>query len=817
MGEKSKKDNKSGSSRKGSDDHHGASDNDSAKKKKEKKSSKDRDRDDTSERSEKKKSKDKIPSSSPSPARGKKSPSKGLLGYPDEVIASPIHRSRDVELGFMGSSGDEEEKELYDGGNSTSPTAHYVSNAPSTKVRPKRVFYSVGGCERCLKYACGEILTDFLVTNRFVLYRLLICVCYFVVGVEVYHMWEGWSRSECFYFITVSTTTVGYGDFFPSDDRSRIFTTFYVIFGILVVLNSANKVIQFFVVQKTQTYVLQFIDLCVRVFYRNCGHKEEHKEKKGATLNTASWFKVMFSMLLLTGMIAGGTIFFMSNEKWTFARSLYWTVCTMLTIGYGDAGDGLQESTRVFLTWFIWVCVIVYIIAITNVTATFDELKAEALRYEILRQHAVDIIDILEDQREQDQSTDAAGLVSYTERLRLADHIENIRETLAMEGALVGGERYSMRVKKGAGHGHSSSSSSGKGGGKKGHGKKGSSSRDGDGEFSYPSRGSTFGQDNPLARSRGNTNGRQKASVSGNNDTTSFMSIKFDELDESVIISDDDVRSIMIEAKKDRFVLDMLMKMGKVDQERDVDVLEEHFAKVENIRSLAARGEADIEQIDIDLAKVGGGGTLLGVANKYLLTNEKAQLKQENRIKGSIVPSSPIRAPAVKGVGEGASGKGASRASKSAGSNGGTQQHSSKGHVVLDHLRRGTYSVLLFFLPLLVVTSLSVSLLCSTARQSVFLHSLTPHGTSLTIISSHQSSINRRNTHITYCYNTGTVFPQQAAVAVKARMHDELRSSIRVQPAKAHNVGRNKQQPLTTIADDEPEEPPSSGSDRDSW
>jgi hypothetical protein len=391
----------------------------------------------------------------------------------------------------------------------------------------------------------------------------------------------------------VSTTTVGYGDFSPSDDRSRIFTTFYVIFGILVVLNSANKVIQFFVVQKTQAYVLQFIDLCVRVFYRNCGHKEEHKEKKGATLNTASWFKVIFSLLLLTGMIAGGTIFFMSNEKWTFTRSLYWTVCTMLTIGYGDAGDGLRESTRVFLTWFIWVCVIVYIIAITNVTATFEELKAEALRYEILRQHAVDIIDILEDQREQDQNADAAGLASYAERLKLADHIENIRETLAMEGALVGGERYSMRVKKGVGHSSRS----------KGGSKKGGSSRS-DGEFSYPSRGSTFGQDNPLAH------------ISGNNQKMSFMSIKFDELEESVTISDDDVRSIMMEAKRDRFVLDMLMKMGKVDQERDVDVLEQHFTKVENIRSLAARGEADMEQIDIDLAKVGGGGTLLGVANK---------------------------------------------------------------------------------------------------------------------------------------------------------------------------------------------------------
>jgi hypothetical protein len=65
------------------------------------------------------------------------------------------------------------------------------------------------------------------------------------------------------------------------------------------------------------------------------------------------------------------------------------------------------------------------------------------------------------------------------------------------------------------------------------------------------------------------------------------------------------------------------------------------------------------------------------------------------------------------------------------------------------------YAVLLSpFLPFLVCDVLSLS---SYQSITVCLHSLTPHGTSLTIIPyPPQSIINDTHTHITYCYLTGT-------------------------------------------------------------
>jgi hypothetical protein len=52
-----------------------------------------------------------------------------------------------------------------------------------------------------------------------------------VTGTIFYHYVEGWSWLDSFYFCTITLATVGYGDFTPTDDVSRLFTILYVMFG----------------------------------------------------------------------------------------------------------------------------------------------------------------------------------------------------------------------------------------------------------------------------------------------------------------------------------------------------------------------------------------------------------------------------------------------------------------------------------------------------------------------------------------------------------------------------------------------------------
>ncbi len=55
------------------------------------------------------------------------------------------------------------------------------------------------------------------------------------VGVVFYTNVEHWSIVDSIYFCVVTLATVGYGDLTPTTQAGRIFTIFYIIFGIAIV------------------------------------------------------------------------------------------------------------------------------------------------------------------------------------------------------------------------------------------------------------------------------------------------------------------------------------------------------------------------------------------------------------------------------------------------------------------------------------------------------------------------------------------------------------------------------------------------------
>jgi hypothetical protein len=59
-----------------------------------------------------------------------------------------------------------------------------------------------------------------------------------LVGVIVYHWLEGWDYIDALYFCVVTLATIGYGDLTPTTPEAKLFTVFYVIngIGILVAL-----------------------------------------------------------------------------------------------------------------------------------------------------------------------------------------------------------------------------------------------------------------------------------------------------------------------------------------------------------------------------------------------------------------------------------------------------------------------------------------------------------------------------------------------------------------------------------------------------
>jgi hypothetical protein len=65
---------------------------------------------------------------------------------------------------------------------------------------------------------------------------LSIAVVLLVVGMLFYRQAEGWTLFQSLYFSVITLATVGYGDFSPATFAGRLFTIFYVLAGVGVIV-----------------------------------------------------------------------------------------------------------------------------------------------------------------------------------------------------------------------------------------------------------------------------------------------------------------------------------------------------------------------------------------------------------------------------------------------------------------------------------------------------------------------------------------------------------------------------------------------------
>ena len=83
---------------------------------------------------------------------------------------------------------------------------------------------------------------------------LIVLVVLLLIGTVYFHQVEEWSYVDSFYFSTMTLTTVGYGDLTPATDYSKIFTSFYAIFGIGAMLYTIGTIIGKFVFRQEKRF-----------------------------------------------------------------------------------------------------------------------------------------------------------------------------------------------------------------------------------------------------------------------------------------------------------------------------------------------------------------------------------------------------------------------------------------------------------------------------------------------------------------------------------------------------------------------------------
>ena len=56
------------------------------------------------------------------------------------------------------------------------------------------------------------------------------------IGAALFHWLEGWSWLDSLYFVVITLTTIGYGDFSPTMPLTKLITIFYGLNGVILLL-----------------------------------------------------------------------------------------------------------------------------------------------------------------------------------------------------------------------------------------------------------------------------------------------------------------------------------------------------------------------------------------------------------------------------------------------------------------------------------------------------------------------------------------------------------------------------------------------------
>jgi Ion channel len=181
--------------------------------------------------------------------------------------------------------------------------------------------------------------------------RLLALFLLYLFGTLYYNAVEHWKPLDCVYFITVSISSIGYGAFHPTTDNSRIFTSFFVIFGIYLTISTVQEFASIFLLVQQNRFL-------------------KHIQVQYPFVNkiSLSVFGAAFAMFI-------GTIVMALNEGWTAAFAWYWSVVTLTTIGYGDFTVH-KDSSKCFIIAFIICCVLMFATALNNIVESQHELKS---------------------------------------------------------------------------------------------------------------------------------------------------------------------------------------------------------------------------------------------------------------------------------------------------------------------------------------------------------------------------------------------------------------------------------------------------------
>ena len=192
---------------------------------------------------------------------------------------------------------------------------------------------------------------------------------YWVVGAAYLHLGpEEFTITNAMYYITVTITTVGYGDITVKTTAGKVFTMVWIVLGLVVIFPILAEV----------------GDRVLRLLERLAG-------RSTSRIPSVRTRGVLGVSLMLSPFLAG-SLFFVAFEfrgesdkgEWRLIDCFYFSLVTVTSVGYGDLSFTHGDTCRRFLVVFILSSVVLVTAGIKSLINISSELHAEAKEHRLL-------------------------------------------------------------------------------------------------------------------------------------------------------------------------------------------------------------------------------------------------------------------------------------------------------------------------------------------------------------------------------------------------------------------------------------------------
>lgn len=259
-----------------------------------------------------------------------------------------------------------------------------------TRLRPDEPHTETG-----LDMVCKEIEENEKKSNRFFWVAIFFIVNHILGGAITLHFLEGWTFYDCFYFCIVTTTTVGYGDITPDTPLSKLYVIYYVIVSIALISTMLSYLIGLLLDQQEEFLLAAMVkddqteeqideemeDYRMDMEEQNLAESANERILNATrSLDVSDYYGLGFAVCFLSVVLLVGFLVFIKLENLSVVDSLYATVISATTVGFGDV-EPTHNSTKVVMT--VWLCFST--IAVGKLVADFTDANVKAKQRDVSR------------------------------------------------------------------------------------------------------------------------------------------------------------------------------------------------------------------------------------------------------------------------------------------------------------------------------------------------------------------------------------------------------------------------------------------------